>query len=221
MSESVQHPGRPLRERTAFHGVMLGAVALLTSAALVLGHRYTTHAIDQRVAEDTRTSLQQVIPASIHDNDMLQDTTDVPNAGGHPVHVYLATKAGRTTAVAFEIVGEGYGGAIRLMLGIARDGSLLGVRVISHHETPGLGDKIELSKTHWILSFNGHSLTNTTPTQWHVKKDGGIFDQFSGATITPRAVVKAVHAGLEFYARHRAKLLGGVAATTPYEGVKP
>lgn len=221
MSQSSQKSGKPLRERTVFHGIMLGIVALLTSGALVLGNRLTTKTIDDRVAQDTRASLQQVIPPSVHDNDMLQDTMNIPNAKGHPVHIYLATKAGRTTAVAYEVVGEGYGGPIVLMLGIARNGDLLGVRVISHHETPGLGDKIELSKTNWILSFNGHSLSNTTFAQWHVKKDGGIFDQFAGATITPRAVVKAVHAGLEFYAQHRKKLLGGGTALAPYGGVKP
>lgn len=207
MNNVANPSGRPLRDRLIFHAGMLGAVALLASTALTVGNRYTAPAIAQRYADDMRASLKQVIPANLHDNDMLKNIIDVTDDAGHTRHVYLATRAGHITAVAFQAVGEGYGGPIHLMLGIARDGTILGVRVISHSETPGLGDRIELSKTHWILGFNGLSLANTPAPQWHVKKDGGRFDQFSGATITPRAVVKAVHAGLEFYRHHRGQIL--------------
>jgi electron transport complex protein RnfG len=221
MSDAAIQPKVPWRERLVFHAAMLGAVALLASAALAIGNRFTATDIALRHAEDTRASLQQVIPAAVHDNDMLKHTVDVADTGGHPVRVFIATKAGRTTAVAFQVVGQGYGGAINLMLGIDRDGRLLGVRVISHSETPGLGDNIELSKTKWILGFNGLSLANTPEKQWHVKKDGGRFDQFSGATITPRAVVKAVHGGLEFFSRHRDQLLNSTAAAAPKKGETP
>jgi electron transport complex protein RnfG len=221
MSDGSAQPKQSWRDRLAFHGLMLGAVALIASAALAIGNRYTAPDIKQRYAEDTRTSLQQVIPAALHDNDMLKDTLAVTGPDGQPIRVYLATRDGRIAAVAFQQVGQGYGGAINLMLGIDASGKLLGVRVISHSETPGLGDKIELSKTHWILGFNGLSLSNTPESDWHVKKDGGRFDQFSGATITPRGVVKAVHAGLEFFARHRDQLIHDVAAAPPTEGDKP
>jgi electron transport complex protein RnfG len=93
-------------------------------------------------------------------------------------------------------------------MGVSRDGQLLGVRVLSHRETPGLGDKIEAAKATWIHAFEGKSLASPPPDKWAVKKDGGAFDQFSGATITPRAVVRAVKDGLELFARERPRLLG-------------
>jgi len=111
-------------------------------------------------------------------------------------------------ATAFQVTAMGYSGEISIMMGIASDGEILGVRVISHAETPGLGDKIEAAKGDWILGFNGLSLANRTQSQWAVKKDGGEFDQFSGATITPRAVVRAVHNGLEYFNAHRQEILG-------------
>ena len=94
-------------------------------------------------------------------------------------------------------------------MGIDKNGEILGVRVIAHIETPGLGDKIEISKSQWVLSFNGKSLNNLTVEEWAVKKDGGVFDQFSGATITPRKVVQAIRRGLTFFQDHQAELLTG------------
>ena len=102
---------------------------------------------------------------------------------------------------------DGYAGPISIVIGLSRDGDILGVRVISHVETPGLGDKIEITKSKWVLSFDGKSLDNLTLEQWAVKKDGGVFDQFAGATITPRKVVQAIRRGLEFYRAHQAELL--------------
>ena len=97
---------------------------------------------------------------------------------------------------------DGYSGDIRLIIGIRADGTLAGVRVTAHNETPGLGDKVELRKHPWILSFEGRSLRNPPRDQWQVKKDGGVFDQFTGATITPRAVVRKVRDTLQFYREH-------------------
>ena len=110
-------------------------------------------------------------------------------------------------ALAMEPVApDGYGGAIKLLVAIAYDGSVLGVRVVNHQETPGLGDAIEIAKSKWVTEFNGRSLSNLDAKAWHVKKDGGTFDQFTGATITPRAVVKAVYHCLEYFKTNRDKL---------------
>ena len=109
--------------------------------------------------------------------------------------------------MAYEVFGYGYGGEIAVILGVEASGQLLGVRVLSHAETPGLGDKIEEKKSNWILAFTGLSLANPPPAHWAVKKDGGKFDQFSGATISPRAVVRAVKTGLKFFEANKAKLL--------------
>jgi electron transport complex protein RnfG len=98
---------------------------------------------------------------------------------------------------------------VLVLVGIDRTGMLLGARVLKHNETPGLGDKIDLAKSPWILSFDGLSLATLPAAQWAVKKDGGVFDQMAGATITPRAVVKAVKEGLDFFAAHRAEILRG------------
>ena len=109
---------------------------------------------------------------------------------------------------------DGYSGTIGLLIGIMADGTLSGVRVIQHKETPGLGDQIELAKSRWITSFNGKSLTHPTETGWAVKKDQGDFDQFAGATITPRAVVTAVHKALQYFDHYHAELF---AQLTPAE----
>lgn len=101
---------------------------------------------------------------------------------------------------------EGYNGNIYLLVAIKIDGTLSGVRVVSHKETPGLGDGIETSRSNWILSFNGKSLDNLTNKQWAVKRDGGDFDQFTGATITPRAVVKAVNNALHYFKKNKVKI---------------
>ena len=121
----------------------------------------------------------------------------------------------RSQGVAFQMIAKGYGGDIRLLLGVDADGRLLGVRVLSHAETPGLGDKIETAKSGWALGFDGLSLGNPPVDRWKVKKDGGRFDQFSGATITPRAVVAAVRRGLEFFARQKAVILAPVTGKGP------
>jgi len=115
------------------------------------------------------------------------------------------------TGVAYKIKGHGYGGEIDLILAVDCDGTILGTRVLSHSETPGLGDKIEASRTDWILGFDGRSLSNPPPERWAVKKDGGVFDQFTGATITPRGVVRAIKGGLELFRDHREALLASPA----------
>jgi electron transport complex protein RnfG len=123
------------------------------------------------------------------------------------VEVYLAKRGGEPVAVILPVLAkEGYTGPIRLIVGIAPDGRILGVRVVEHKETPGLGDKIDIKKSDWILGFNGRSLGNPDQAGWQVKKDGGEFDALTGATITPRAVVKAVHAALMFFDTHQQQL---------------
>ncbi len=135
-------------------------------------------------------------------------------AGEDWITVYRALDGLDVSAVAFETVGQGYAGPIRVLLGIGTDGRILGARVLSHSETPGLGDKIEISRDDWISAFNGLSLGDPPPERWAVKKDGGVFDQFSGATITPRAVVAAIKGGLETFAAQRDALSASAVITT-------
>jgi len=205
------------RKRIGYQAMLLGGMATLASSLLVLGDMETRNDIALRQAEDLKASLRQVLPDAIHDNDLLSDVITLPlkNASGQPLKVYRAHLGDKISAVAFEISAIGYAGPVTSIMGVGANGEVLGVRVLSHAETPGLGDRIELSRSNWILSFNGHSMDNTTSTQWHVKKDGGQFDQFTGATITPRAVVKSVYEGLEHFNQYRSELLAQSQASAP------
>ncbi|MBI5792269.1 MAG: electron transport complex subunit RsxG [Rhodocyclales bacterium] len=202
-------PEPPTSPRGLMHGVILGAFCLGFGLVLAITDRITVDDIAARAMEDKQNSLSQVLPAAIHDNNPVTDTLAMKNAAGRELTVYRARKGGVVTAVAYEIFGTGYAGEMKLMMGIDRDGKLLGVRVLAHKETPGLGDKIEVKKGDWILRFDGLSLGNPPLERWKVKKDGGQFDQFAGATITPRGVLNAIRGGLEFFAANKAKLTDG------------
>ena len=209
--EKLKDPDR-LRGRLDYQTYLLAAAGLVASLVLGLGDLSTKHAIEARQREDLLATLSQVLPDRIHDNDLLKDRVflmdEVPGGLGS-TEVYLAKKGVTVTGVAFKMVAlGGYSGPISLMVGLDAQGQVLGVRVISHAETPGLGDKIETAKSDWIESFQGRSLVNPKIERWRVKKDGGEFDQFAGATITPRAVVSGIARGLEFFDRHRAALIG-------------
>lgn len=194
------------RQGVGYQGLLLGVTVTMAATLLVVADRVTREPIAQRHAEDMNASLAQVIPPALHDNDLLANTVTLNDANGTPVQIYRALAGDRVTAVAFQVTGKGYAGDIDVILGLAADGKVLGARVLAHKETPGLGDKIEVAKGDWILAFDGLSLGNPPPERWAVKKDGGDFDQFSGATITPRAVVRALKGGLEFFAANRAIL---------------
>ena len=194
-----------LRGKLGYQGALLAVAALLTSAALAFASRATGPAIAAAEARDLKLSLSQVLPGQ-YDNDLLKDTVLLAGPEGE-LTVYRARRAGQVEAVVFQVVGYGYAGRIVCMMGVDKDGRLLGVRVIKHAETPGLGDKIEPAKADWIHSFVGKFLGDPPAEKFAVKKDGGVFDQFAGATITPRAVVKAVKGGLELFAREKPRLL--------------
>ena len=198
--------------RNMFVSALLLALFSVIATGLVMATHYAT--ADQ-IARTERESLLQklhaLIPPERHDNDMFEDRVEVRDPAllgtRAPVTVYRASQAGHpTAAILTPVAPDGYGGEIRLIVAINADGTLAGVRVVGHRETPGLGDKIEVERSPWINRFTGLSLANPAPEQWKVKKDGGQFDQFTGATITPRAVVKAVYNTLRFVEQHRAEV---------------
>ena len=195
------------RKRVGYQAGLLGGFTMMAAAFLVLGDIATRDAIEQRRMEDLLASLSRVVPRQIHDNDLLRAPLRLPDANGEPVTVYRALHGLHVTGVAYRVVGQGYAGAINLILAVDRDGKVISTRVLSHTETPGLGDKIEAERDDWIRGFDGLSLSSPPAQRWTVKKDGGEFDQFTGATITPRAVVLALKGGLEFFQRHRDALL--------------
>ena len=190
---------------------ILTLFAILGSGLVTFTYQITA----QHIAANERATLLRTLNALIsqdqYDNDLFNDFIWVQNEellGTHqPVILYRARKAEQPVAVLLiPVAPSGYNGAIRLLVGINYNGTLLGVRVISHQETPGLGDYIETRRSNWILDFKGRSLTNPNESGWKVKRDGGVFDQLTGATITPRAVVKAVHKALLFYQQQRTAL---------------
>jgi len=201
-----------LRPKLEFQTGVLAGFALIASVLLGVTNCSTEGTIQRRLDEDLIKSLEEVVPADYYDNNLLQDTQTIAssdyNIGANETTVFLAKKAGQVTAVCFKLTApDGYSGAINMIIGIDRNGNILGVRVLSHKETPGLGDKIEVNKSNWILSFVGQSLENLTAGQWAVKKDGGYFDQFAGATITPRKSVQAIYRGLQLFKAHQQQLL--------------
>ena len=195
------------REKIAYQPILLGAFALLASGALAWASNSTAGAIAAAEAKDLRDSLAEVLPPGLADNDFLKDTVELEKEG-KTVTIYRARQAGVVKAALFKVAQRGYAGDIQVLMAVDSAGKTLGVRVLKHSETPGLGDKIEVKKDPWIRGFDGKSLGDPAPEKWAVRKDGGIFDQFAGATITPRAVVKAVKGGMDFYAEHRKEILG-------------
>ncbi|MBI4986888.1 MAG: electron transport complex subunit RsxG [Rhodocyclales bacterium] len=197
------------RDKLSYQPLSLALIAMLTSAALAIGNLATHDDILKAEERDLQASLAQVLPDAYADNDLLKDTLKIADAEGKPRTIYRARKAGVVNGAVFQTVSRGYAGDIVVLIGVDATGRMLGARVIKHIETPGLGDKIEIAKAKWIRDFEGKSLGDPPPEKWAVKKDGGVFDQFAGATITPRAVVKAVKGGLEFFAAHREEILKG------------
>ena len=149
-----------------------------------------------------------LIPPTAHDNDIFNDIIKVKNkellGSNKEINIYRARKDNKPVAVIINSVApDGYSGNIELLVAINFSGTLEGVRVVQHKETPGLGDAIEENRSDWITRFKGKSLANPDKRGWAVKRDGGEFDQFTGATITPRAIVKAVYNTLRYYKKHR------------------
>lgn len=196
--------------------MLRSAVALSVFAAagvflVALTHAGTRERIQEVEREALLKSLGAVVDPSAYDNELTADVIDVRDPAllgtGLPVTVYRARKDGRPVALVLTPVApDGYAGSIRLMVGVLADGRIGGVRVLSHRETPGLGDLVEERRSDWITRFTGRSLDDPKPEQWRVRRDGGVFDQFTGATITPRSVVKAVKNAL-LYVRDKGDAL--------------
>lgn len=194
---------------------ILALFALFGSTLVGLSYQGTAERIAQNERDALLRQLGAILPASSYDNDMLADSFVISapaQLGAEQTRVYRARKQEQRVATLFSpVIGQGYSGGISLLVGVREDGSLAGVRVLSHKETPGLGDKIEIERSRWIDGFAGLSLNQPQEADWKVKRDGGHFDQFTGATITPRAVVAAVKRTLHYYQQHRDHLFDAPA----------
>ncbi len=190
--------------------IVIAAVILCAFAILGVGLVSATYeGTKQRIANNERLALlrklQAIVPAESVDNDMIVDRIQIHNRellGADSTTVYRGRKDGKPVAAVFtSMVPDGYSGPIKLLVAVRVDGSLGGVRVVAHKETPGLGDKIEEERSDWVLDFAGKSLGNPPLIGWAVKRDGGVFDQFTGATVSPRSIVKAVKKTLLYVQR--------------------
>lgn len=198
----------------------LGIFAVITGGTIAVTQALTEDRITEQSARAEAKALFEIIPESAHNNDLLKDTITLPankwlNTNG-PVTVWVARQNGKPVGMIMPTVApDGYSGTIKLLVGVDLRGVILGVRVIDHRETPGLGDRIETRKSNWIKDFEGHSLGNPAPREWNVKKNGGVFDQFTGATITPRAVVKAVKRSLAYFKKNKQIIRAGLNEENP------
>ncbi|MBL4621899.1 MAG: electron transport complex subunit RsxG [Immundisolibacteraceae bacterium] len=191
------------------NGLLLAAIALLAASLLAAIDYWARPRLEFNRAEALRAELGELVPANFHDQplDQTVDRLQSEALGPGEQTLYRARLKDQVTAVLITAVAaDGYNGAIRLLLAVSVDQKLLGVRVLEHRETPGLGDGIERRKNDWIDGFNGHSLVDPEAAGWAVRKDGGQFDQFTAATITPRAVVGAVKRALEYVEQHHQPL---------------
>lgn len=202
--------------------LILAIFVVAFSGLLVAVFLSTREAIDAAAAAEKMKLIGEVLPPDVYDNDLLRDALPVPSSAAlgsdEETTGYLGRKAGKASALVFEAVApDGYSGKIRLLLAVAADGTLLGVRVTQHKETPGLGDYIDPRKDRnkerpWIRQFDGLSLATVSDREWRVKKDGGHFDSVAGATVTPRAVIKAVHKALQYVEANRQRLFAEAAS---------
>lgn len=199
--------------------------AIVTAGSIGIAQVATKDSIEKNIQIAQAKALHEIVPQNAYDNDLLNDTISLSSSNENDdIHTrwnlrllgpiaedavaYIARKDGKAHTIILPVSApDGYTTKIDMIVGIKLDGSLTGVRVINHKETPGLGDKVEAKKNPWILQFSGLSLLNPPLKSWAVKKDGGEFDQFTGATITPRAVVRSVRLALQFFKQHSQELI--------------
>ncbi len=211
----------------------LSLFAIITAGLIALTQVVTKERIVDQIKQARSKALLQVVPIGQFDNDLLdnafwleaEEQLGLKEAG----EAFVALNDGQPRYFILPLVApDGYTGPIKLIMSIDLSGAIVGLRVIEHKETPGLGDKIDIKKSDWVRLFEGRSLDNTEESAWAVKKDGGDFDQMTGATITPRAIVNAVYKALQFFQENQSELLLTAGFGSPkrdqqsnQEGVQP
>ena len=193
-------------------GTVLALFAAVTSIAIGWTYLSTKSQIDFEVRRAEARQLLEIFPADTHDNELVDDAFTID--AETPLLGIREARQGYRARLNGDVIGvilpttarDGYSGDIRALVGIRRDGTVAGIRVVAHRETPGLGDKVDIRKSDWVTDFNQRSLADPALPGWNVKKDGGVFDQFTGATVTPRAVILATRRALEYANLHTASL---------------
>ena len=216
-TREISAPGMALRTAAILFVFVVLFTGLLSAAYL-----WTKPAIEASAAEEKMKLVDEVLPRAEYDNALLSDTLTLPPTPqlglDEPSTLYRARKGGKPAGLVFEAVApDGYAGKIRLLIALRADGTVAGVRVTQHKETPGLGDYIEVRKDKnkarpWITQFADMSLAQVTDSEWKVKKDGGRIDFYAGATVTPRAVSKAVLKAVKWATAHRDQIFAETGA---------
>lgn len=219
MTEPLHKKSSSFRLPIQKNSQILAIFAIVCTAIVGLVNELTKDRIKAQAQLQLLNTLHSIIEPSRYNNDITQDCVSFssPLLGGSKNNsiknqanqtAYIARNGSKPIAIAMTSTApDGYNGNIEFIVAINMDNSISGVRVLKHQETPGLGDKVELRKSDWITSFNGKKLLSAKDSRWAVTKDGGMFDQFTGATITPRAVVKAVKKTLLYFQDNKHSLL--------------
>lgn len=187
---------------------ILAIFAIIGTALLAATYLATKDAIAETEKQAKLALISQILPKDLYDNDLIKDVGELPPAAElgnkDATPLYRASLGGQPSATVLEAVApDGYSGKIKLLIAVKANGELSGVRVVAHAETPGLGDYIEIAKSPWIRIFDGLSLSKYQDADWKVKKDGGKFEHNTGATVSPRAIVRAVHKALKYVDAHQ------------------
>lgn len=192
-------------------GTTLTMIAAICTALVAATYQLTAERISANQQAFLEESLKPVLSGVIYDNSVTESKLVIPVPhrlpGSDGAAIYRAYFEGRPVAALFVVTArDGYSGPIRLLIGIGADGVVTGVRVLEHRETPGLGDRIELSRSDWVLQFDGKSMSDPSIDGWAIRRDGGEFQQLTGASVTPRAVIKAISETLLYFDTHRDEL---------------
>ena len=194
-------PDRPIWKS----GVTLAIIAAICTSLVAATWQLTAERIEHNQQEWLERSLRPALAGLFFDTGVTESKLTLPPPhglpGSGPAIIYRVYAQGQPVAALFIVSARGgYAGPIRLLIGVAMDGSVTGIRILEHRATPGLGDRIEIIKSDWALQFDGRSLRNPEPGKWKIKTDGGDFDQLTGASVTPRAIIKAIRETLIYFA---------------------
>jgi electron transport complex protein RnfG len=217
MSQQETKISPPLSPQRAGWRAVLSLSGFAALVGLVVGVAWdsTRERIADNEAQRVLTELNAILPAALYDNEPHRDVITLNLPGDESRQIWRARRGGNAVAaVLSSLAPDGYSGQIRLLVAIRVDGQILGVRVASHSETPGIGDAIEAGKSAWISNFAGRSLTDPAENRWRLHKDGGDIDAISGATVSSRAVVAAIRRAMQYFHLHR-EMIFSAPATTP------
>jgi electron transport complex protein RnfG len=196
---------KPMANREIWRsGITLAIIAAFCTSIVALTWQVTAERIKKNQKEFLERSLQPALAGLLFDSPVTESKIVIPPPhelpGSGAATVYRVYSGAEPVAALFVVSArDGYAGPIRLLIGITLDGIVTGVRVLEHRETPGLGDKVETAKSDWVMQFDGHSLRDPNLPDWAIRSDGGAFDQLTGASVTPRAIVRAIKETLIFF----------------------